>query len=170
MTQETEDQDKIPFRIRFKAWWEGVEPESLLEHGAISSDPNSIAVSDPDAEGEEAVHWNETRIEMAGRIWGTEEEPDVVLPGGVDYTLSLAKPMGLNAEKTVLDLCAGLGGGVLAVVRAQDVVFVHDATTGDVVQRIDPGFAARLSAVAVSPKGDCIAIGSEGGELGVWKR
>lgn len=66
--------------------------------------------------------------------------------------------------------CSGLGGGVLAVVRSRDVVFVHDATNGDLVQTIDPGFAARLSAVAVSPKGDCIAIGSEGGELATFKR
>jgi len=66
--------------------------------------------------------------------------------------------------------CAGLGGGVLAVVRERDVVFVHDATNGDLVQTLDPGFAARLSLVAVSPGGDCIAVGSEGGELGVWRR
>lgn len=66
--------------------------------------------------------------------------------------------------------CAALGGGVLAVVRDRDVVFVHDATNGDLVQTIDPGFAARLSIVGVSPKGDCIAVGSEGGELAVWKR
>ena len=66
--------------------------------------------------------------------------------------------------------CAGLGGGILAAVFDQDVVFVFDATNGDVVQRLDPGFAARLSAVAVSPRGDCIAVGSEGGELATWKR
>lgn len=66
--------------------------------------------------------------------------------------------------------CAAVGGSVLAVATSRGVVQVYDATTGDRVQVLDPGFVADLSAVAVSPNGDFIVAGSAGGELASFRR
>jgi hypothetical protein len=66
--------------------------------------------------------------------------------------------------------CAAVGGAVLAVATTKGVVHVHDATTGDLVQVIDPGFVAALSAVAVSPNGDFVVVASAGGELASFRR
>ena len=66
--------------------------------------------------------------------------------------------------------CAAMGGGVLAIATARGVIHLHDATTGDLVQVLDPGFVAELTAVAVSPNGDVVAVGSAGGELATFRR
>lgn len=66
--------------------------------------------------------------------------------------------------------CVAVGESTVAAVRARDTVFVHDTASGDLLQSLDPGFSARITAVSVSPDGRCLAVGSEGGELGVWRR
>lgn len=105
------DKPRIPFRIRFKAWWEGVDPESYLRRESDDpghEDADAIHVDDsPDEE----TSWPESRVSFLTRLWGGEDQEEVVHPGGTEYTLMLAKPLGLNETKTVLDLCAGLGGG-----------------------------------------------------------
>ncbi|WP_259782740.1 methyltransferase domain-containing protein [Aestuariispira ectoiniformans] len=105
------DKPKIPFRLRFKAWWEGVDAESYLKlerDDPDHSDSNAIHVDDVE---EEDTNWPESRVSFLTRLWGGEDQEEVVHPGGTEYTMMLAKPLGLNETKTVLDLCAGLGGG-----------------------------------------------------------
>lgn len=101
----------IPFRLRFKAWWEGVDPTVLLARR--KDDPNlshpEYIHLDEDDEGKK--EWPKERLSFVQTLWGGEEQEEVVLPGGTEYTLMLAKPLGLDETKSVLDLCAGLGGG-----------------------------------------------------------
>lgn len=106
------EKPKIPFRLRFKAWWEGVDPESYLRYER--DDPNydaNDAIHVSDEQEEEDKNWPESRVSFLTRLWGGEDNEEVVHPGGTEYTMMLAKPLGLNESKSVLDLCAGLGGG-----------------------------------------------------------
>lgn len=108
----------IPFRLRFKAWWEGVEPESLIKSKHEQQQPEHIQV---DEEPEEETDWPEHRVNFLTRLWGGEDMEEVVLPGGTGYTLTLAKPLGLDETKSVLDLCAGLGGGTRMLSKTFDL-------------------------------------------------
>jgi len=45
------------------------------------------------------------RIQILEKLWGTGR----IIPGGHDYWLNLTVPIGLDQEKSVLDLTAGLG-------------------------------------------------------------
>jgi hypothetical protein len=91
--------------------------------------------------------------------------------GGRVFSLEGGGASDLAVVDAAIDpCCAAVGGGIVAVATGRGAVHVHDATSGDLVQVIQPGFAARLSAVSVSPNGDFVAVGSEGGEIATWKR
>ena len=109
----------IPFRLRFKAWWEGVDATTLIKKKGEHQSPEDIEV-DGDGEGDDSA-WPEHRVNFLTRLWGGEEMEEVVLPGGTGYTLTLAKPLGLNETKSVLDLCAGLGGGTRELSKTFDL-------------------------------------------------
>ena len=100
----------IPFAVRFKAWWEGVDPADLLEPSGKAKDDAGKIVIDGDAP-EETGRWPESRRALCSRIWAKMENDEVVGPGGSDYSVELAKPMSLNEKKSAIDLGAGLGGG-----------------------------------------------------------
>lgn len=113
---------KIPFRTRFQAWWAGVDPESLLEEGGddveYEEHPEAIHIEEPE---EEKEYWNPDRLDFLTRLWGGEDQDEVISPGGIEYSLMLAKPMGLDSSKTVLDLAAGLGGPTRALAKEFNV-------------------------------------------------
>jgi hypothetical protein len=109
------------FRRKFHAWWEGIElPEEadqdladeplLLDIEASPSEERDW----PESAEERAKLWPIRRIEAAELIWGK----DCILPGGADYTLLLAKPLGLTPALSLLDLAAGLGGGTRALAES----------------------------------------------------
>lgn len=103
------DDGYIPFSVRFKAWWEGIEAEEIAGDGRPASS-HAIEVDAPDEEDDRA--WPETRLTFCRRLWENAETDEVVEPGGAEYTTWLMKPMSLNAEVSAVDLSAGLGGGV----------------------------------------------------------
>lgn len=105
------DKSKIPFRLRFKAWWEGVDPESYLKYDRDDPDRSISDAIHVDENPDKEKKWPESRISFLTKLWGGEDRQEVVHPGGTEYTLMLAKPLGLDETKSVLDLCAGLGGG-----------------------------------------------------------
>lgn len=108
---------KIPFRIRFQAWWNGVDAGSLLEGDGRDYQEHPEAIHFIEEPEEELEYWNPVRIEFLNRLWGGAEQREVVSPGGADFNIELAQPMGLDASKTVLDLAAGLGGATRALVH-----------------------------------------------------
>ncbi len=101
---------KIPFNIRFQGWWKGVDPASLLEDGDDDYNDHPEAIHIDEEPEEDREYWNPDRIDFLTRLWGGEDQDEVISPGGIEYSLMLAKPMGLDSTKTVLDLAAGLGG------------------------------------------------------------
>ena len=120
--EEGEESPYIPFKIRFKAWWEGTDPEIFLageaaEAGAAPDGAEGAADTASKGPKAELVKddldnsWTDIRLEVCKLLWGGEDEEEVVQPGGTEYTVTLAKPMALNETKSVLDLAAGLGGG-----------------------------------------------------------
>ena len=111
-----EEAPYIPFKTRFKAWWEGRDPSISLVQDTADDAPGAEAETGSKTplkpEETAADHsWPETRLAVCRLLWGGEDQEEVVQPGGTEYTLTLAKPMALNESKTVLDLSAGLGGG-----------------------------------------------------------
>ena len=106
------------FRRRLHAWWEGVEPPPEEDAPDLAAEPLLLDTEAPPIERdwpesaeERAKLWPVRRIEAAELIWGR----DCILPGGADYTLLLAKPLGLSPAVSLLDLAAGLGGGARAM-------------------------------------------------------
>ncbi len=113
VTAEYND-DYIPFFIRFKAWWNGVDVQDLLRDGRKRPlTTSAIKAGDP-AITEESRDWPELRMQVLKRLWGE----GFIYPGGAKQAVRLVKPMSLDPTKTVLDLTSGLGGGTRAMSEA----------------------------------------------------
>lgn len=117
----------IPFAIRIKAWWEGVDPRRLMKAGramGAGGGAEPPARGPAEASAEEAGRWPVSRRSFCQRLWGEDENDEVVRPGGSQYSLELAKPMGLDSSKSAIDLAAGLGGGTRRLASALDLWIV----------------------------------------------
>src|SRR6185437_6971509 len=81
------------FQRRFHAWWEGIElaPEQNFVREAV---PEAVTtpLEFPETPEELARIWAPRRIEAAELIWGD----DFITPGGAEYAVTLAKPLGLT--------------------------------------------------------------------------
>lgn len=106
------DDGYIPLKIRFQAWWEGVDPKAMLALESSQEDDNPLAITVAGAP-EDAFDgkWTDGRVQFCRRLWEIEEGDEVVDPGGADYTYQLLKPMTLSSEMSAADLSSGLGGG-----------------------------------------------------------
>lgn len=125
---DMEDAPKpVPLSVRFKAWWEGVDPEVLLKESSgdpeiDKEDPNSIHVDGEVTEIPQEMagpRWPEDRVAFCRRLWEADEKDEVVHPGGADFTRTLFKPMPLDSSKSALDLSAGLGGGTRKMAKEE---------------------------------------------------
>lgn len=133
MTEKAEKR-KIPFKMRFKAWWEGYDLEDMLdqmegssedqsdknkpendpdhEKGASLAPVQSSTASEKDNTGEDdsvddiALVWDEHRIEISQLIWGI----GYCGPGGPEHVASMAKQLSLSPEMSALVMGAELGG------------------------------------------------------------
>jgi len=139
VTAEHDDDDYIPFSVRFKAWWEGVDVQYLLRDGRKRPVANaSIAVNEV-PKREDLGEWSELRLQVLKQLWGE----GFIYPGGAKQAVRLVKPMSLDPTKTVLDLTAGLGGGTRAMSEAFGLWI-----SGMEPDRILAGKAHELSVVA----------------------
>ncbi len=118
----------IPLKARFMAWWEGVEPDAMVESDALQSAADGVvplvapeqAASDPsqievDVPVGPAPVWSEERIAFYRRLWGNDDQDDAIVPGGIDLPLRLVKPMALTNHMQMLDVGCGIGGAARAV-------------------------------------------------------
>ena len=111
---------RIPFRIRFSAWWEGYDPEDLYpgdpERLEFDTGRKPAAAASKERSGPKTKVplWTADRIQVVERLWGA----GMHTPGGEDHVQSLVKPFSLNPTMTVLDLGAGLGGCARAMAKA----------------------------------------------------
>ena len=105
------DRPHVPLKLRLKAWWEGcdviVHQREAQANRASEPPPRKlISYRDPDRP------WQTARAKIACMLWGEGFSH----PGDTEHVLELAKPFALDPAMTVVDLCAGLGGGARAIV------------------------------------------------------
>ena len=125
--EQMEDDGYIPFKLRFKAWWEGVEIDALRDEPPISDQDDleqatNIVIDPSSDETKEHNHWPDDRVEFCRRLWGAAQNPkddhdECVFPGGNLYCLHMAEVMALNGNVALLDLSSGLGGGLRLIVE-----------------------------------------------------
>ena len=103
-------QGKIPWSLRFKAWWNGYRirlPD--LPQQRIDTPLPDHEVRAPD----KPLPWDDERISLVQDVWG----PGFDRPGGGGDVLTLLKPVGLNPKMSIMELGAGLGGATRAVCK-----------------------------------------------------
>lgn len=105
------EQGRIPWHVKLKVWWDGLEVE--LPKNKPKGKKAGHSVRAPDAN----KPWNDHRIDLVQQVWGDGFDR----PGGAELVVELVKPLGLDASMTVLDIGAGLGGGTRAICSAFDV-------------------------------------------------
>lgn len=114
-TLHAEPDGYIPFKVRFFAWWEGVDPEDLLVDAndpAAAAAPASALVIDRRA-GASDDETFDRRLALWRRLWGEGYH----LPGGDSLTRALMRSCGLGESGKVLDLNPGPGGAARMVAR-----------------------------------------------------
>ncbi|MBT3811113.1 MAG: class I SAM-dependent methyltransferase [Rhodospirillaceae bacterium] len=113
------DDGYIPFLERFRRWWNG-DRAPISGDGSVSAEPG--AEGDPeaitrDSPEDTGLAWTEKRVSFCRRLWAiSDEDNEMVEPGGARYIDTLLQPAALNSSKSALDLSAGLGGGVRRMV------------------------------------------------------
>ncbi len=114
-------EQRIPFPIRLKAWWEGYDPADLMRlrggwegDNGVGADPEDLAVEAPP---EEVVRYSDSHIAFAELAWGEGS----IGPDSQAFVLDLAKPLALDPKHSVLNLGAGLGASTRAIAKAFDV-------------------------------------------------
>jgi SAM-dependent methyltransferase len=105
---------KIPFRERFKAWWEGYDLAAPVEEAPPVEEPSDGFGAIP---AEPVPPLEEPRVKLLMAIWGEGNSK----PGDGDYFLYLVKPFALNETMSTLDFGCGLGGGTRSVAKEFDV-------------------------------------------------
>lgn len=105
----------VRLKTRLRAWWEGYDLSVLKP--AAEAPPGAEIVGEvgtyiaPDASGEPVGNngrplWNADRVKVAETLWGN----DFTSPGGIEHTMYLIKPLGIDPKMSILDMSAGLGG------------------------------------------------------------
>jgi SAM-dependent methyltransferase len=106
-------------RRQLVAWWEGYY---------LPDEPKADAPADPADEANKQLEadakavaagglpdtWSAARVKISELIWSD----GFSFPGGSEHVLKLVKPIGLNKEKTMLDLNSGLGGAARVIAKA----------------------------------------------------
>lgn len=104
---------KLPFKKRFLAWWEGVDPSPME-----SPLPRSVTVQASESPPPVKLEpWENPAIRVRHAIWGEGFRG----PGGVPFTLELVKPFAINSSMSILDFGCGAGGAARAIAREFDV-------------------------------------------------
>ncbi len=102
--------EKLSFKLRLKAWWEGYDAEEYLLH--LNGNPQDKKElpppkkNTPPVENLPPLEWTEKRIELAQLIWGE----GYCGPGGSEYVKSLSKMLCLTDKMSVAVIGAKLGG------------------------------------------------------------
>ncbi|NKB60491.1 MAG: methyltransferase domain-containing protein [Alphaproteobacteria bacterium] len=111
----------IPLKLRFQAWWEGIDAETLLkrqrkaEKGPSSAE---IKIDEPIAAAESNKTEFELLMSIQERVWGKGQ----IVPGGEEYAKECLAGVDLRPGSVALDLSAGLGGSNRAISVALDAM------------------------------------------------
>lgn len=104
---------KAPFKQRFLAWWEGVDPPPVeakqpAPREAVLEPPPPLVKLEP---------WETPAIKVMQAIWGEGYNG----PGGSALVLDMVKPFAINNSMSILDFGCGPGGGARAIAKEFDV-------------------------------------------------
>ena len=100
---------KVSLLNRLHAWWEGDDVEA---DDAAAGDLDALS-GDPDSTVEGVASWPEPRLAAAQRLFGE----GCTFPGSEEAIMQLIEPMQLDAEKSVLDITAGIGTATRVIAR-----------------------------------------------------
>jgi len=107
--------DYVPFAVRFRAWWDGVEPEAVVKKdeqpAASAAAPTSRRSQLIVVDKSEDAPFEETdgRAERKYRLWGRIYGEGASFPGGTETSSKLGKDLGILKPHRVLDLGTRLG-------------------------------------------------------------
>jgi cyclopropane fatty-acyl-phospholipid synthase-like methyltransferase len=104
---------KAPFKQRFLAWWEGVDPPPA-KAAPPRADRAREAEPPPPIKLEP---WESPAIRVRHAIWGEGFRA----PGGAAFALELVKPFAINNSMSILDFGCGAGGPARAITKEFDV-------------------------------------------------
>lgn len=118
----TETKEKIPLKLKLKAWWEGYDSDEVraaflaTQEGEEAEETEarpSTAKEAPKEAAEENPQddipidlWDEKRVNIARYIWGE----GYCGPGGPDHIVTMSKLLALSPKMSMMCLGAGLGG------------------------------------------------------------
>ena len=162
---------KAGFKLRFKAWWEGVYVEDLIAASALEDEPvnDNAAKRAPDkassssaaAPEDEAPPppWDAARIKAVEAICGDGH----LWPGESDMGLRFARPMALSPALNLMDLRAGLGGFPRTVVDTFGLWvdgFEQDKVLAEAAQRRSEfaGMGKKASVRHFNPEADELRV------------
>jgi hypothetical protein len=108
---------KPSFAERFTAWWHGYELQTHASAPTDAAPKRPRTRSRPEPEPEDAGPSDtpaDAHLRIAQMVWS----PGFLWPGGPELALELAKPLGLNASSTLIEIGSGLGGAARAIAQA----------------------------------------------------
>ena len=128
-------------RLRF--WWYGYDPNAVARVEAEPIVEETVDVA------EEPVD----RLALSQKIWG----PGFLVPGGVDYVMTMVKLFGVNPAMSLLDLTAGLGGPSRHVSQFFDVYITAMERAPEIAKRahsmsIDAGLGKKVPVTTYDPE------------------
>jgi cyclopropane fatty-acyl-phospholipid synthase-like methyltransferase len=128
-------------RLRF--WWYGYDP-----HAVAHQEPELIVEETVDVADEPL-----DRLALSQKIWG----PGFLVPGGVDYVMTMVKLFGVNPAMSLLDLTAGLGGPSRHVSQFFDVYITAMERAPEIAKRghsmsIDAGLGKKVPVTTYDPE------------------
>ncbi|HEV2673558.1 MAG TPA: methyltransferase domain-containing protein [Aliidongia sp.] len=129
---------------RLRVWWFGFDPRAV----PIEAVTEAVVEEVVDV-AEEPVD----RLALAQKIWG----PGFLVPGGVDYVMTMVKPFGVNPAMSLLDLTAGLGGPSRHVSQFFDVYITAMERAPEIAKRgqimsVDAGLGKKVPVTAYDPE------------------
>ncbi len=139
----------IPLKIRFQAWWEGVDAKALMRRKSKAKIRNStmdIQVDQPVDDLESNKTDFELLMAIREQVWGK----DLIVPGGHDYVRDFVAAANLKPGAVILDLAAGLGGGNRSIATALDAV-VEGLEANEAVAKLGASRAAHLALEKQAP-------------------
>jgi SAM-dependent methyltransferase len=135
-----------PWRQRLHAWWEGFD---LPDPDAVRAAAARKLAETPAAPLSQQVD----RLAISQLLWGT----GFLEPGGPEHIMTLVKPFGLNQEKSMVDLSAGLGGPTRHVSHEFDVYITGLERVPEIAERgmtmsVDLGVAKKALIRSYDPE------------------
>lgn len=96
---------------RLRTWWQGVDDGVPVEQRTTLPVATPAEAPKPQTLAAPLAPWENPEMRIAQLLWGEGS----TRPGGSDYVLGLAKPLGLDPSMSLIEFGAGLGGGARAI-------------------------------------------------------